>query len=451
MTLSGRKKLTSMFLAFLCLVYSSSALAQPVIKEITGKEGDKIWFIEDHSIPVIQVKIAFKNSGSSYDSPQKSGIAYVLAQMLDEGAGNLSDIQFKKRLEEMAIEMDFDVDKDNFYASIKTLSENRKNAFEMLGMALTVPQFGSEAAQRVSGQLITSLTQKMEDPYYLSGIKWDELYFGSHPYSQPMMGKPETVSDIRRKDIVDFMRMKFVRSNMVVSVVGDISEKELDKLAYEYLYVLPKTPPNIDTPFLHNMIQEFIPPENAKTISLHSPNPQSVAAFGLPWLPYKHPDFYASHIINYVLGGGEFESRLMKEIREKEGLAYSVYTYPQNYDHASVLSGAVGTRKAKIKDSLDIIRKEIKKIHEHGITQEELESAKSYLTGSFAIKLDSNKKLMDFLTFVQLNDLGIDFFEKRNNYIEKITLNDVNRVASQLLDDSKLFTVVIGENEKQDK
>lgn len=439
-----KKILSIIFIISTLLTPLTSYGFSPKIKELKSADGDKIWIIEEHSLPVISISIVFKKAGASYDSRDKSGIAYMLSNLLDEGSGKFDSIQFKKQLEDLAINMSFDVDKDNFYIKVKTLSENRERAFELLGAAITTPQLDAESARRVKNQMMAELDRKKQDPRYVANLAWNNLYFGKHPYSQTLQGTEESIPAIRRRDLMSFLKEKFVRANMVVSVVGDINEEETKRLAYEYLYILPKESPNLDTISHHNLIQEFTEKTEGGFNSIAMPIPQSTVIFGFKGLKYKDQDFYSLYVLNYILGGGDFESRLMKELREKRGLTYSIYTYIANFDRAPMVKGYLGTKNESVSESISLLKEEITKLKEGGITEEELQEAKNYLMGSFFLNLDTNQNLADFLTFMQIEDLGIDFLEKRNDYIKNVTISDVNRVASMLLDADNLVISVAG-------
>jgi zinc protease len=183
----------------------------------------------------------------------------------------------------------------------------------------------------------------------------------------------------------------------------------------------------------------------AKPVIIRKSIPQSVAVFGLPGIKRDDPDWYAAYLLNYVLGGGGFSSRLMLEVREKRGLAYSVYSYLQPYDHTGILIGGVATENSRLADSLALIRETFKHLHHEGITQEELSAAKTYLTGSFALQFDGSERLAGLLVSMQHDHLGFDFLKRRNAMIEAVTLKDVRRVAGRLLDPDGLIVAVVGD------
>jgi len=433
------------FIAILVLLLFSfeSFASSAKIQNVETKLNTNIWLIEDNSLPIISFKIAFRHAGSAYEPIGKSGTSNLLSNMLNKGAGKYSNLELKKILEDNAIYINFTLDKDNLYANLSTLKENKDKAFEILSLMLTKPLFDKKTFIRVKSQALDSVKKKMEKPNYIADLRWIEESFAGHQYGLPTRGYPETIENITIDDLKKFMNEHISLSNAVMSIVGNISKSETTSLFNQYLSKLPVTPveaKKTDCPGIAYIRQL---PEG-RTIHIKKDIPQSVVIFGTNGISYADKDFYAAHIMNYILGGGGFESRLMNEIREKRGLAYSVYSFLTTMSYTSLLKGGLGTRNEKLDEALDVLKAEFKKMQKNGITSDELNSAKSYLTGSFHIHLDSNQKLVDFISFIQLEELGIDFMAKRNNYINKVSLEDVNRVAKRLLNPEDLIITIVG-------
>ncbi len=423
------------------------ALASPAklnIQETKSDYGYSIWLVEDHSLPVINTEIAFRNAGSAYSGEDKAGLAFMLSQILGEGAGELNSIEFNNQLESNAIELGFSVSRDNFYASMKTLSANKEKAFNLMGMALAAPPITPPTIKRVREQIIDNITSSMENPSYIAAIEWNKQYYGSHPYSLPVRGTKSTVKNITQGDLINYAKGKLQLSNMIVTVVGDTTPKEILRLidsSISKLKINKNSKNGVALPKFNNF-------PKGKTIKITKSVPQSVAIFGFKAPYYLDEDFFAAYILNYTFGGGSFESRLMKEIREKHGLAYSVNTYISSMEFASVIKGSVGTRSEEMTRSINILREEVDKLHKDGITKEELLAAKNYLKGSFPLRIDSNRRLANYLQFMKLENLGIDFIEKRNSYLSAVTLDDVKKAAQKYLNNNNLFIVVAGGESK---
>jgi zinc protease len=360
--------------------------------------------------------------------------------MLDEGAGDLDSEAFQNRLEDLAAKMTINASYDHVTGSFQTLSENRDESFKLLRMALTSPHFSDKDVERIREQLIATLRVEEKDPDKVASLEWHKLAFGSHPYGRPTNGTLESVSAITADDLRDYVKRIFARDNLKVAAVGDIDAAELGDLLDTVFGDLPvksdKKP-----------VQDFSWQDTAKQRIVTMPNPQSVVQFGFQGLKRKDPDFIAAYILNYVVGGGGFSSKLMQEVREKRGLAYSVYTYLYPLDHVGVFAGGVATENKSVGQSLDLIKAELDRAAKEGLTEKELRTAKDYLIGSFALRFDTSSKIAAQLLAIQLEDLGIDYLDRRNGEIEAITVDDIKRVAKRLMEPKNLIVTVVGEPE----
>ena len=281
------------------------------------------------------------------------------------------------------------------------------------------------------------LTRLADDPSRIARRTWFDAAFPGHPYGRPVDGTPESVAALTVADLGDFVAGQLARDRMVIGVVGDITPERLGPLLDRTFGDLPATGAPLST-------EKTAPAAPGRLIVVDREIPQSVVVFGHEGLDRNDADFYAAYVMNYALGGGGFTSRLSQEVRQKRGLAYGVYSYLSPLDYAALYFGGVATENARVAESLDVIRTEFARMRDAGLTTEELADAKAYLTGSFALRLDSNGKIANFLIGIQLDGLGIDYIDRRNGYIEAVTLADVNRVAARLLDPEALQVVVVG-------
>ena len=427
------------FLLFLML---PSILSATEVEEVVSDYGFRAWMMEDHSLPIVSLHMAFKHTGTAYDPEGKEGLANMVVSLLGEGTEALDAVAFKKELESRAIKLSFDVDEDTIYITIKTLTEHMEKACELLQQVLLSARFGEEDIARIKQQTLTTLAARKESAEYVARKAFREMMFGEHPYAKPDLGTKESLQNINKQDLKLFVEKHFNRASLVIGVVGDIRPKRLPSLLDTYFVELPLSKPKASVlPHYTKM-----PKASEKIISMDVP--QSTAIFGHGGIKRDHPDFYPAYIVNHILGGGGFESRLMQTVRENKGLAYSVYSYLNTMEYAGLFQGMVASQNAKINESLAIIKEEIQRMKTKGITDKELADAKSYLIGSFPLRLDKNDKLARFLIGMQLENLGIDFLEKRNSYVEAVTRADVNRVAGTLLDSENLSIVVVGNPEE---
>jgi zinc protease len=404
------------------------------IERVVSPGGIEAWLVRDSSVPLISVEFAMRG-GANQDPAVKPGVGYMVAGMLDEGAGDLLSADFQRRLEQNAIELRFRSQRDAFYGSIRTLRERKDEAFDLLRLSLTAPRFDAEPLERVRAQVMTGLTRETTSPNDIASRTWWRTAFPNHPYGRPINGTLESVPQITADDLRDYARRVLTRQYLTIGVVGDIDAATLGAALDRIFGGLPAK-------------SELLPVEPAKieglgrSVHVDLDVPQATLNFGGAGIARKDPDFIAAFIVNHILGGGSFSSRLYKEVRESRGLAYSVYSYLLPLDQAALIMGGTATRSDKVGETANIIQAEIKKLAEQGPTAEELDKAKSYLKGSYALNFDTSGKIAAQLVQIQLDALGIDYIDRRNGLIEAVTLDDVKRVARRLLDGGMLFTVV---------
>lgn len=410
------------------------------VKQIKTPAGIEAWLVEDHSVPLVSMRFGFEG-GSAQDPEGKEGLANFLTAMLDEGAGDLTSQKFQERLEDLAVRMSFSETKDGFYGNFRTLTKNLQPAAELLRLALNEPRFDGDAVERMRKQLLASLAFSARNPERVAAKTWYKIAFEGHLYGRPSDGTVDSVNAITAKDLAAYRARVFARDNLKVAVVGDITEAQLVKLLDEVFGGLAEKANLSDIPTV-------APVKGGKREVVEMNVPQSVAVFGLGAMARKDPDFIPAFVLNHVIGGGGFASRLMEEVREKRGLAYSVYSYILPYRHTSVYSGSVATRNDAIDQSLDVIRSELKSIAENGPTQEEFDNAKSYLVGSYALRFDTGGKIASQLLGLMEEDFGPDYITNRNKMISDVSMDDVKRVAKRLLELDNLIVTIVGKPEK---
>ena len=406
------------------------------IKSVKSPGGIEAWLVEDHSNPLMAMRFSFEG-GSAQDPTGKEGLANFVSSMLDEGAGSLDASAFQEKLEDLAVRLSFSDTQDGFYGNFETLTANRAEAIELLRLALNEPKFEQDAAERIRQQILAGLVYAAKDPDRVASQEWFALAFGNHAYGRRSSGTAESVSSITTGDLKSYHQKIFARSNLRVVAVGDISEAELGAMLDKVFGKLPEKAELLAVP-------QTQPVTGGKTKIIEMDVPQSVAVFGFGAMPRKDPDFLTAFVLNQLIGGGGFASRLMEEVREKRGLAYSVYSYLQPMRHASIFSGGVATRNDAVKTSIDLIRQELEKVATDGPDEAEFANAKSYLTGSYALRFDTNVKIATQLLGLLEEGYGTDYVEKRNALIEAITLDDAKRVAKRLLDTGNMIVTIVG-------
>jgi len=426
-------------LLFLLKAISPDTVKATEIQEITSPGGIKAWFVEERSIPIISMEVAWKG-GSSLEAAEKAGLANLVASTMDEGAGAFDSRAFQTRLSDNAISLKFNASKDSFQGSLKTLSNNREEAFSLFSMALTSPRFDAEPVERIRNQILVGLNRKLSNPNSLAGRAWFEIAFPNHPYSVPTEGVIETVKAITQTDLVRFKNDQIALDNMVVAVIGDIGREELGILLDKTFSDVQKAARLVDVPDVKPM------PQTREKI-IEQDIPQSIVVFGGAGIKRDDPDYYAAYILNYIVGGGGFESRLTKEIREKRGLVYSVYSYLYPLRHAGLQLGGFGTSNASAGEAIRLLKAELLKIRNDGVTADELAAAKTYINGSFPLRLSSNSKIANIMVSMQLFDLPVRYLNDRPGLIDAVTLDDILRVAQRLINPENMIVTVVGKPE----
>lgn len=425
-------------LSILMLLAALPARADVEISEFTTPGGIDAWLVEDHSIPFVALELRFRGGGS-LDPEGKRGATNLMVGLLEEGSGDMDALAFTRATEALAARFSYSVDDDAVRVSARFLTENRDASVDLLRQSLLQPRFDPDAIDRVRGQVTSSIRASQTDPRDLVGRAFDRLVFGDHPYATSLDGTLESVAALTRDDMVAAHAGAIARDRLYVSAVGDITETELATLLDHLLGDLPEQGAPLPEPADPNL------PGGISIVDFDTP--QSIAAFAQPGIDRDHPDFFAAYILNHVLGGGGFESRLMTEVREKRGLTYGVYSYLADKDAAQLWMGSVASANDRIAEAVAVIRAEWQRIRADGVSAEELQDAKTYLTGAYPLQFEGNAPIARIAVGMQMEGLPVDYIANRNDKVNAVTLEQINRVAQELLDPEALTFVVVGQPE----
>jgi zinc protease len=427
-----------MFRAAVALVGPLLAFAGPAsattIERVVSPSGIEAWLVHEPAVPLIAIDFAFAG-GAVQDPAGKGGTAQLVASLLDDGVGDFDSKTFHDRLERKAIELNFSADRETLRGSMRTLTENRDEAFEDLRLSLNAPRFDASDVELNRAQILSNLRRATTSPNDIANRRWWEAAFDGHPYGRPVNGTVESVPTITVDDLKSYTGRVLARDNLKIAIVGDIDVDTAKVMLDRVFGSLPAKAQLAP-------IAAVAPQGLGRRIVVNLDVPQAVVEFGGAGVARKDPDFMAAYIVNHILGGGSFSSRLYQEVREKRGLAYSVSDSLLWLDHAAVFIGATATRDDRTGETLDLIQKEIHRLAEDGPTADELAKAKSYLNSSFALNLDTSTKVAALLVQFQLDDLGVDYISRRQQLIAAVTLDDAKRVSKRLLDGGLLVTVV---------
>ena len=433
----GARRVAFIFAACLTMMpwAPTPSHAAAKIQHLVSPGGIEAWFVQDATVPLIAMEYAF-GGGATQDPTDKPGVGNMVADLIDEGSGDLDSQTFHERLDRRAIDLSFSSTRDYFRGSLRMLKDNKDEAFDLLRLSLTSPHFDSADVERIRTQVISGLRHDSSNPGAIASRKFLEIAFGDHPYGRPASGTLESVPNITVADLKDYVRRVLAKDTLRIAVVGDIDAGSLGKLLDQTFGGLPakaSLTPVADIEAARPPQRVFIPLDV----------PQTVVTFAGPGIKRHDPNFMAAYVVNHILGGGTLSSRLYHEVREKRGLAYSVYDALLWMDHSAIFIGNTGTRYDRAGETIEAVDTEIRRMAEEGPTQQELDEAKSYLKGSQMLALDTSSKLASALLQYQLDQLPIDYIEKRNAIVDAVTLDNAKKAAQQLWGRG-LLTVVVG-------
>lgn len=405
------------------------------IREVTSPGGIRAWLVEEHSIPFVALELRFEG-GTSLDPADRRGATLLMMALLEEGSGTLDSQGFAEAREQLAASFEFDAHEDAATVSARMLTENRAAAVALLKQALSDPTFDPSSIERVRGQIGSIIRSDEKDPSEIASRAFDRQAFGSHPYGGSRLGTLDSVASLTRDDLLAAKDAVLARDRVFVSAVGDITADELGALLDDILGNLPETgapmPARADLGL------------SGGVTVIDQASPQSVVLFGAAGLKRDDPDFFAAYMLNHILGGGGFGSRLMNEVREKRGLTYGISTWLAPMDHAEIWQGSFASANEKVAEAVQVVTDVWAELAESGVTEAELEAAKTYLTGSYPLRFDGNGRIANMLVGLQAERLPITYVNDRNAYIEAVTVADVRRVAQRLMDPAALRFVVVG-------
>ena len=439
----ARSTIVMPLLAVVALVLASllpptgAALAFAPIQKVTSPGGVVAWLVEDHSVPIVALDASFAG-GSAADPTGKEGLANLAANLLDEGAGEYDSQAYHQRLEDRVISLEFSAGADRLQASFRSLARDRTLAFEMLSLALTKPRFDAEPTERVRAQVLSEIQRARQNPRSIANRVWYSAAFPGHPYGRPGRGTSSSIDRITHDDLAQFAAERFGRDGLIVSVVGDITPAELAGMLDQTFGTLPAKSKPVEAPPV-----TAAGPGGVMVVARAIP--QSVVSFGQPGILRSDPDFIPAYVLNHIVGGGGFGTRLMSEIREKRGLAYGASSGLAAYKATGLWMGSLATQNGRVAQSIDLVRQIWREIREQGVTAAELNDAKTYLVGSYPLRFDSAQDIAGALLQAQEDNLGADYFERRNALIEAVSLEDLSRVAKRLMDPERLVFVVVGQ------
>jgi len=410
------------------------------VRTVVTPKGLFLWLVESSTAPLVALEFAMRG-GATQDPADKAGIGMMLASLLDEGAGDLDAQAFQQALDETAVELTFRNDREYLAGRMRTLVKNLDRAADLLRLAVNAPRFDEEPFLRVREHANARLRHDANDPGSVAARTWRANVFAGHPYGQQAEGTLESLARIERADLVAAAGRVLARDQLVVAVVGAIDENAAAALVDQVFADLPakcRLTPVVEAPFSGLGKIDVVPLDV----------PQSTIRFGRPALKREDPDFIASIVAAHVLGGsGNMTSRLFREVREKRGLAYTVFGNVYALDRGGFFYGGTTTKNERARESFDVASAEIRDVALNGLSEEELEKGKTYLIGSYPLRFDTSVKVASQLVQIQLEGRAPDWLVERSRQIAAVTKESLRRAANRAFGDGALHTTVVGKPE----
>lgn len=434
-------RLTITLLGFLALLPAGTASAALPIQHWQSANGARVYFVESHGLPLLDISVEF-DAGGRRDAPAEAGLASLTAQTLTMGAGGLPEESISRRLADVGAELGASFEPDRAGMTLRTLSSERerRQSIDLLATVLQKPDFPDAAIEREKARIIAAIKEADTQPGPIGEKAFYATLYGTHPYGLPSGGKPETVSSLQRQDVAAFHHRHYVAETAVIAMVGDISRSEAEAVAEQLSAGLPRASAPLPA------LPEVQPLAQGTTQLIPHSATQSHILLGAPGMSRSDADYFALYIGNYILGGGGFASRLTEEVREKRGLAYSVYSYFLPLAQPGPFQIGLQTRQDQSQQALEIVRSTLNRFVAEGPSKEELRRAKQNIGGSFPLRIDSNKKILGYLALIGFYQLPLDYLDEFVNKVEKVTLAQVRDAFKRRIDPDRMVAIIVGGN-----
>lgn len=410
------------------------------VKELTTPGGISLWVVEDHTLPVISMDFLFLDSGTALDPDDKQGLARLLSNTMDEGAGDLDSQAFQKALSDNSITLMFNAGRDTFGGELKTLTRNSAKAFELLGLAMNAPRFDEEAVNRMRDGNLARIKSSLSEPDWMAARLLNDRAFESHPYGKNSGGTLSSLGKITPQDLRDFKTTYLTRDRLLITIVGDVDIKNIGATIDSIFGKLPAKGPEKTVP-------DTTITNAGKVYLYEQAIPQTMVEIMLPAFDSKDKDYFAQQVLNYIYGGGGFGSRLMEEVREKNGLTYGIYSSVLDLRHGDAMSISTSTKNGSVRQVLDIVKAEMLRLQNEPVSAKELDDAKSYLIGSMPLSLSSSDQISGMLLSIRARGLPIDYLDTLAQNIRAVTPQDLQRVAKRILKPEQAITILVGKPE----
>jgi len=440
---AGERGSIKMLLAAFLLVVTGNLFAAPQIQHWQMDNGVRVYFVENHDLPLLDVSLGF-DAGSRRDAPEKSGLASLVRRTLAMGAGGLNEDEISKRMADVGAVLGGSLDDDRAGVSLRTLSSEREReqALGVMARVIQQPEFPEAVLQREKNRIIAALKEAETQPDHIAGKAFSAMLYGTHPYARESSGEVATVAKLTRRDAVDFYHGWYRSDNAVLAIIGDVTQAQAQAIATRLSGALPRGQGK-DQP-----LPPVAPLAQAETRRIAHPATQSHILMGMPGMRRDDPDYFPLFVGNYILGGGGFDSRLLDEVRQKRGLAYSAHSYFIPMLQEGPFQIGLQTRRDQADQALAVVRETLAKYVAAGPTEAELKQAKDNLIGGFPLRIDSNQKILDYLSVIGYYRLPLTYLGDFSAKVEKVSVADIRDAFVRRVKPEVMATVIVAADGK---
>ncbi len=419
-----------------CLLVSAQAQAGLKIQQWQTSNGSSVYFVENHDLPIIDISTAFY-AGSARDDAAKPGVAAITRHLMTLGAAGLSEEKISQQMADIGAQLGGGIDDDKSSLSLRTLSSalERDKALVLYMKILQKPDFPEDVLAREKSRVIAGLKEAATQPETIADKAYSKALFGSHPYG--FNTEPAQVEKVDRYDVEKFYRLHYGAKGAVIALIGDMSRAQAEQIANQISVDLPKA----DKPAPLPAVAYPVAPSEQR---IAHPATQAHILLGYPGMKRGDADYYSLYVGNYILGGGGFVSRLTEEVREKRGLVYSVYSYFMPMAELGQFQIGLQTKRDQADAALGLVRETLDKFIKDGVTEAELKAAKQNIVGGFPMRIDSNGKILDYLSLIGFYHLPLTYLDDFNQNISKVTTAQIKDAFSRRINPNNMVTVVVG-------
>jgi len=431
------KILNCLKIALLALLLQSYGVFAGVnIQHWTTAQGSEVYFVENHGLPMMDVSVNFP-AGSAYDTAQTSGMAGVTHHMMALVAGGLDEEALTNRFADIGAVLGSSFDADRASFRLRTLTSEQKSALEAFSLVLHRPDFPETVLKREQARMVAGLQEAETEPDSIAQKAFMQSLYGAHPYGLDESGEVDTISALTAAQLRQFYQTHYSAKSAVIAMIGDLTEAQARQIAAQLSAGLPQGPAVAAVPAV-------APLKTASLKKIAHPALQAHILLGQPGNRRGDPDFFPLYVGNYILGGGGFVSRLTEEVREKRGLAYSVYSYFMPMAALGPFQIGLQTKKAQADEALKLVRATVQQFVDKGVTEQELQAARNNLIGGFPLRIDSNGKILEYLSVIGFYRLPLDYLDRFNEEIAQVTVAQINDAFKRRIHPEQFATVIVG-------